>query len=354
MILGAIVFTSASFGLLTREGARFGQVAFNQFVLGLLGGTIVGFICYKIPYRFWGKYSLYFFIFSLLLTASVFIPGLGQAHGGARRWLIIGAFSFQPVELLKLCFIFYFSAWLTSVRDKIGSLKYTVLPLFLMLIPVALILLKQPDHDTLILIAFTGAILFFIAGGKWKHIGMIGGVAVVGLLLILVFQPYILTRVTTFFNPNDDPLGAAYQVRQSLIAVGSGGVFGRGFGQSIQKFEYLPEPIGDSIFAVLGEEFGFIGATMTVLLFLAFALRGLRISANSSDMFGRLTALGIVIIIISQSFLNMMAMLGLFPLAGSPLLFVSHGGTALLLTLAEVGILLNISKYANTHNTNHQ
>jgi cell division protein FtsW len=158
-------------------------------------------------------------------------------------------------------------------------------------------------------------------------------------------RPYVMDRIMTFADPGRDPQGAGYQINQSLIAIGSGSMFGRGFGQSIQKFEYLPEPIGDSIFAVYGEEFGFAGTTLLVLLFAAFAFRGLRIATHAPDLFGMLLVVGIVTLVVAQAFLNIAAMLAVAPLSGLPLPFVSHGGTSLLVTLAAVGIVLNVSKY---------
>jgi len=167
---------------------------------------------------------------------------------------------------------------------------------------------------------------------------------VVGIVFLAFTRPYIMQRITTFFNPQADALGASYQIQQSLIAVGSGGIFGRGFGQSVQKFTYLPEPVGDSIFAVAAEEFGFVGSVFLLLIFVLFAMRGLKIASRTTNVFGRLVVVGIVIMIVFQAFVNIGAMLGVIPLSGITLPFVSHGGTSLFITLFEVGIILSISR----------
>jgi len=190
--------------------------------------------------------------------------------------------------------------------------------------------------------------MYMIAGGKWRYLLAACTIGAAGLLFLISTKPYIHDRIATFLDPSSDALGSSYQIQQSLIAIGSGELFGRGFGQSIQKFGLLPEPIGDSIFAVAGEEFGFIGSIILVSLFLFFAHRGLRIATRAPDLYGGLVAVGIVILIISQSFLNISAMLGIIPLTGTALLFVSHGGTALLFSLIEVGIVLNISSFQTT------
>jgi cell division protein FtsW len=187
--------------------------------------------------------------------------------------------------------------------------------------------------------------MFFVAGAELKHIGGIigSGIALSGLLILV--RPYIRDRIMIFLNPASDPLGAGYQIQQSLIAVGSGRFTGRGLGQSIQKFSYLPEPIGDSIFAVYAEEWGFVGCLVLLSLFAVLLVRGLRIAAHAPNTFSRLIVVGIVVSIISQAWLNIASMLGVFPLSGLPLTFVSHGGTALFFALAQMGVVLNVSKH---------
>lgn len=187
--------------------------------------------------------------------------------------------------------------------------------------------------------------MYFLTGVKWKYILGIIGIGLVVLVGLVSIKPYLLDRVRTFIDPSRDPSGASYQLQQSLIAIGSGGVFGRGYGQSVQKFSYLPEPQGDSVFAVIGEEFGFLGSVLVIILYVALALRGLRIANRMPDQFGRLLVSGIIIILTAQSFLNIASIIGVFPLTGVPLVFISHGGTSLMITLVGIGIVLNASRY---------
>jgi len=345
LIIGVLVFVSASFGILAKSSTKFYGVLFNQLILGLGLGLITLSLASKIPYPFWKKYSLYIFIGSIVLTALVFVPGLGFSHGGARRWISIGPLAFQPVELLKFAFVIYFATWLSWMKNQVRDIKFGIIPLVCMLGIIALVLFKQPDTKSFILILTAGIGMYFITGVKWKYIFGIIGVGLVALVGLVSMKPYLLDRVHTFLDPSRDPSGSSYQLQQSLIAIGSGGVFGRGYGQSVQKFSYLPEPQGDSIFAVIGEEFGFLGSVLVIILYVALALRGLRIANRMPDQFGRLLVSGIIILLTAQSFLNIASIIGVFPLTGVPLVFISHGGTSLMITLTGIGIVLNASRY---------
>lgn len=344
VIIGLIMFTSASLGILARSESKFYGVIFNQFVFGLFGGLIALYLGQRIPYKFWRQYSLIFFILSIALTTLVFVPGVGSSHGGANRWVNFFGVSFQPVEFLKISFVIYFAAWLSWAKERVKDFRFSILPLFILLGIIALILLKQPDTKSLILIAITGVTMLFVSGIQWKHILGILGIIIIAFIVLVTFKPYLRERVHTFFYPNQNGSSSSYQLQQSLIAVGSGGAFGRGLGQSIQKFNYLPEPQGDSIFAVVGEELGFFGAVILIILYIAFALRGYRIGHYAQDSFGKLFVIGTVTMITAQSFMNIASIIGVFPLTGVPLVFISHGGTALFLSLGTIGIILNISK----------
>lgn len=346
VVSGLFLFSSASLGLLARNAATYSSVTISHALLGLCLGIVLCVVATHVNYRKIRPLAFYIFLLSIVATALVFIPGLGFEHGGAKRWLDLGFFSFQPSELLKIGFIIYLAAWISSVKNRVSTWRYGTLPFIIMVGICGLLLLSQPDTDTFIILFVTGIAMMLVAGGSWKHVAIMLCVALVGFGALIYTRPYIKDRVMTFINPAEDSLGSSYQIQQSLIAIGSGQVFGRGFGQSIQKFNFLPEPIGDSIFAVAAEEFGFVGSVALIALFLFFAFRGLKISIQAPDTFGGLVACGIVILILSQSFINMGAMLGILPLSGVPLLFVSHGGSALAVTLAEVGILLNISRTA--------
>ena len=345
MFLGMAMFISASLGVLVKNQKTFYGILVSQIGLGFGLGLVGMYLALKINYKFWRKYSLFIFLGSILITAAVFIPGLGWSHGGAQRWLKIGPVSFQPVELLKFGFIIYFAAWLSWAKNKVKDFKFSILPFGIMLAVIALVLLKQPDTKSLILIIVTGISMLFISGLPMKYILGLGLGSILLFGTLVFFTPYLQKRVQTFINPSQDAKGSSYQIQQSLIAIGSGGVFGRGYGQSIQKVTYLPEPQGDSIFAVLGEELGFLGGVITILLYSIFALRGMRIANNSPDLFSRLLVSGIVIIIIAQSFMNIASIIGVFPLTGVPLPFMSHGGTSLMIYLTAIGIVLQVSKF---------
>lgn len=343
--VGFLIFSSASLGLMARDGASFGSVAFSQFLFGIVGGLGALFVTSNIYYRNWRKYAVYIFALSLLATLAVFIPGLGMTHAGATRWLDLGITTVQPSEFLKIGFVIYLATWLSGMHGKVDNWRYGLVPFGAIVGSVGFVMLLQPDTDTFLIMALAGMAMFVVSGARWRDLALLVVSAVVLLAIIAISRPYVMDRITTFMNPEADPLGSGYQIQQSLIAVGSGGISGRGFGQSIQKFEYLPEPIGDSIFAVYAEEFGFIGAFLLVSCFVFLTLRGYRIAAQSKDIFGTLLVVGFMTILTAQAFLNIGAMIGIAPLSGLPLPFISHGGTALLSTLAALGIVLNVSKY---------
>lgn len=346
LAIGITIFVSASLGILAKNEKLFYSVLFNQLVLGSGLGLIGMYFCSKINYKFWRKYAFFIFLVSILLTASVFIPSFGTNLGtGAKRWISFFGFSFQPVEFLKFGFIIYFAAVMSSLKNRVQDFRFGILPFAIMLMIIAVILFKQPDIKSFILITVTGIGMLFISGVPMKYILGIGVGTLFVLGTLVFFTPYLQERVKTFIDPSSDPRGSSYQIQQSLIALGSGGIFGRGLGQSIQKFTYLPEAQGDSIFAVLGEELGFVGALGTLCLYLLFAMRGLRIANNGGDTFSRLLVSGIVIIITMQALMHIASITGVFPLTGVPLPFMSLGGTSLMISFLAMGIVLNVSKF---------
>lgn len=345
VIAGFFIFSSASLGLLARGSAQFKSVFFNQFILGLCGGLIAAFIASRIHYTWWRKNAFYLFIAASVVMICVFIPHIGFYHGGARRWISIGSFNFQPAEIYKIAYVMYFAAWLASVKQKAATFKLGTLPFIILTAATAILVLLQPDTDTFLVITLAGLGMFITAGGKWRDMAIMGLIGIIALGGLVMARPYLMQRVQTFMDPAKDPTGSGYQIQQSLIAIGSGGIFGRGFGQSIQKFNFLPEPIGDSIFAVASEEFGFIGSISIIILYLIFTFQGFRIATRAPDTFSAFMVVGIIILITSQSFFNIAAMLAITPLSGTPLLFISHGGTALFFALASIGVVLNISRY---------
>jgi cell division protein FtsW len=344
MVAGFFIFSSASLGLLAKNGNEYSSVTFSQTILGLFLGTLAMILFSRLDYRIWKKFAFYLLAIAIVLNILVLIPHIGFESGGARRWFLIAGVSIQPAELLKLAFVMYFSAWAASKKDKMQTFKYGVLPMLVLFAISAALLLKQPDTDNFMMIVFAGIAIFLSAGGKWRYIFGLAIGGLLGLAVLALVRPYIMQRITTFFHPDANGQGSSYQIQQSLIAIGSGGLTGRGYGQSIQKFNFLPEPMGDSIFAVEAEEFGFVGAVALVLFFVLFSARGLKIASRVNDPFGRLLVVGIVIMITAQAFVNIGAMLGVLPLSGITLPFVSQGGSSLFITLVEVGIVLSVSK----------
>lgn len=341
---GLLIFFSASLGTLARSASKFDNLILSQLVFGLLGGGVAMYVTSRIKYQFWRRHAFWIFLATIGLALLVFVPGIGMEHGGARRWIDLGITTFQPGEALKFGVVVYIAAWFASFQKRVNSPLFGFLPFLIMLGITGGLLLAQPDTGTFMIAVAAGMAMLIAAGGRWRHIFLVILLGVGLIAGMAVWKPYVRDRISTLIHL-DDFQGSGYQVRQSLIAIGSGEFFGKGFGQSVQKFNYLPEAQGDSIFAVAAEEFGFIGASLLVILYLLFALRGLWISAHAPDVFGGLLSVGIVILLTAQSFINIGSMLNLLPLTGVPLMFVSHGGTALLIAMAEVGILLNISRY---------
>ncbi|OGC88856.1 hypothetical protein A2419_02400 [Candidatus Adlerbacteria bacterium RIFOXYC1_FULL_48_26] len=344
VISGLLIFTSAALGQLARDGASFTSVAVSQLLLGFVCGSILLLFFMRLDYKLLKRYTPYIFAFAFFLTLLTFVPGIGLSLKGASRWITIGGFSFQPEELLKLATILFLAAIYSTRAKTIQTLKGGILPMVLVTGSVAAVLIAQPNTDGVVIIGMASAAILFAAGGRISHLLMLAGVGLLVVIAAAFTHPHVASRIQIYLN-HGDPQGAGYQVEQSLIAIGSGGFSGRGFGQGVEKFSYLPEPIGDSIFAVVGEEFGFVGSSLLVMLFALFTMLGLRIAARASDPFGGLLVVGLVILIAGQSFFNIASSLALVPLIGLPLIFVSHGGTALALALAEVGIILSVSRH---------
>lgn len=348
LVLGIIVFISSSLGVYADSEGKFWRLLLTHIGFGVGGGFLLWGILAKLGKERLQTSALGIFIGALVLTALVFVPGIGATYNGATRWIDLGPFSLQPSEFLKIASILVYASWLAHAKKHVAEFKYGLLPLLIILALVGGLLLLQPDTDTFMIIAVALGALYFLAGGPWKHILLMFLAGVVGAVVLVLMRPYLLDRFQTFLDPSADPLGSSYQIQQSMIALGSGGLTGRGLGQSVQKFRYLPEPTNDSIFAVYGEETGFIGTLLLVLLYVAFLFRGVRIASRLPDTFSTLTVSGIMVLLASQVFLNMASTVGIFPLSGLPLVFVSQGGTAMLVALAAVGIVFSFSKTMKT------
>ncbi len=344
-IFGLVMLSSAS---TVKSFRDFGDSYFllkHQLLNGYLPGLILFFILAKINYQRFEKYTVLFFILALVFLSLVFIPGLGATYGQAQSWINIGGFSVQPAEIVKLFLILFLAGWF-SYRDKEKNSDFWngLVPFALILGLISLPIILQPDIGTLVVVAAIALTVYFVAGAKLLHIlGLV--LAGFGAFGILVAQaPYRAARLMTFLHPEIDPQGIGYHINQAFLAIGSGGWLGLGYGQSRQKFAYLPEVVGDSIFAVIAEELGFIITATLIVLFLILAWRGLQLAQRSTDDYAKYLVVGIIAWFIFQAFFNIGAMLGLMPLTGIPLPFISYGGAAQVATLAAAGILVNISR----------
>jgi len=344
IVAGSLIFASAAFGLLARGTTGMSRVVFSHLVLGVGFGLLVLVITANIDYRRWRPLSPYLFVAALCVTALVFLPHIGMSHGGGRRWILIANMSLQPSESLKIAGVLIAAAYFAAIRGKVASIRWGLGGLLAIVAGPAVLLVLQPDIGTLGVIVIGIGTVFIAAGARLRDIGVLICIGLLSIGALAIAKPYIRDRVATFFHPSQGQQAEGYQIKQSLIAIGSGGILGRGFGQGIQKFTYLPEPMGDSIFAVASEELGFLGASLLILGFLGVALRGFSVSARAPDLFGALLGMGISSYLVSEAFINIAAMLGMAPLTGIPLTFVSQGGSAMLISLASAGILLNISR----------
>ncbi|HFC36110.1 MAG TPA: cell division protein FtsW, partial [Candidatus Moranbacteria bacterium] len=323
-VLLFIVLTLTVFGLIMVASAgvfyattRFGDPNYfikHQFLYGFLLGMPVLYLFSKIDYHFWKKVSVPMFLLSLIGLVLVFIPGIGSNAYGASRWINLGPISFQPSEMVKLSLILYLGAWLESRGgEKIKDIYEGMLPFLFILAVAGFLIIKQPDTGTLGVIILIAMSMFFVSGANIAHIFTMFAVGGLGLAILIAVAPYRMNRFLVFLNPEHDPQGVGYQINQALLAIGSGGIFGLGLGHSRQKFNFLPEPIGDSIFAIIGEELGLLGAGIVVILFTLFALRAIKIAKNAPDDFGKIVAVGIVAWVVFQAFVNIAAITALMP-----------------------------------------
>ncbi|HVW82715.1 MAG TPA: FtsW/RodA/SpoVE family cell cycle protein [Candidatus Paceibacterota bacterium] len=342
---GLAIFSSAALGLLARQSSTITRDILDQISFGLAGGLAALFLLERLPLSFLKKWAPAFYGATLLLTALVFIPGVGVHSLGATRWINVGFTTVQPAEFLKIGVVLALAWWLARNARQLKDPRRGLAPFLALTGLPSILLLLQPNTSTTLLILATGMAMYFAAGAPWRDFGILIGLALLAGGLVFWAHPYTRARVMTFLHPSANSLGSGYQIQQSLLAVGSGGFLGKGFGQSVEKFNYLPEPDGDSVFAVFAEEWGFVGAVALVAVFVLLAGRGFAIAGASRDLFGALIALGFSVMIAVQAFINICAMLGIIPLTGLPLPFVSHGGTALLATLAMCGLILAVAAH---------
>ncbi len=314
----------------------------------------LGILMMYLPIKIWKKAALGLFVTSIILLILLFLPGVGANYGTSTSWIDLPFIpSLQPAEFVKLALIFYLAVWMEKRQEHVRTFQYGFLPFTILLSVVVLLLAAQPDFGSVLVISVIAAGMFFAAGGSIFHI--IGGAFLAALAAypIIMSKEYIRNRFMAFIDPAIDPLNVSFQIKQALIAVGSGGLFGVGFGKSIQKFGYLPEVQGDTIFAAAAEELGFIRITFLVVAYLIIAIRGFNIANRAPNRFAMLVAVGITSWFVFQAVINIGVNLALLPLTGLTLPFVSYGGSSLIANMMGAGVLLNISRYAQeqTHST---
>ena len=371
-ILAAIIFGLVIFGLImissvsvfesyqitshmVKKGLR--EVPSNDFYLWkhvsrVFFALIIWVIAIQIPYTFWKKVALPLFILSLGLMIILFLPGIGANYGTATSWISLkGIPSIQPAEFAKLGLILYLATWMEKKEQEVKTMQMGFLPFVILLSGVVFLLALQPDFGSVLVITMIAASMFFVAGGNILHLFLGGMVASLIAWPIILSKEYIKNRFLAFLNPELDPLNVGFQIKQALIAIGSGGLFGVGFGNSMQKFGYLPEVQGDTIFSAISEELGFVRVLLIVVAYLIIAYRGYHIANHAPDRFSMLVAIGITSWILFQAFINIGVNIAILPLTGLTLPFISYGGSSLVMTLIATGILLNISKYVqeSTH-----
>ncbi len=353
LLLIICVITISLFGLLMIYSASnvWAEYKFNnpyKFVthqgIFLLIGLFLMFFLSKVDYHIYYEKANYIIIGCLLLLILVLIPGIGTIRNGSRSWFGIGSFGIQPSEFAKLGIIIFSAKYFSKNKKDVKNIKKGVLPILGLTLLIFGLIMLQPDFGTGIILVMSVVGLMFVAGVNFKFFIRIGILGLIGIVGLIAVAPYRLKRILSFLNPWEDPLGSGFQIIQSLYAIGPGGLFGLGFGNSRQKHFYLPEPQTDFIFSIISEEFGFLGVLIVAILFITIIYQGFKISKKSNDLFGKYLSFGITFQIAFQAILNLMVVVGLIPVTGVTLPFLSYGGSSLLITLCSIGIILNTSR----------
>jgi len=343
--IGVVMVYSAS-AIIAAE--RFGDPLF--FLKKQMFWAVLGMACLwgamRLDYRRLERLVVPLLVLSFVLLVLVLVPPFGQAINGTRRWFRVASFSFQPVELAKLSLVVYLAAFLTRRQEVVRSFTQGLLPLLMVAGAMAALTILQPDLGNSVTLVLLTLALAYLAGARGMHMAAIAGAALPVVAVLIAMKPYRWRRMVAFMNPWDDPQGSGFQIIQSFLALGSGGVLGRGLGESKQKLFYLPEPYTDFIFAIIGEELGLIGGVAVVLLFALLIWRGLRVGLHAPDAFGGYLALGLTLMLAFQTLVNLGVVMGALPTKGLPLPFISFGGSALLTTMFSAGVLLNISQHS--------
>ncbi len=349
LTFGLIALFSASSVVSYQKFGVTYHYALKQLIF-IIFSLVVFFFASKINYLWWRKLASFLLFFSIFLLILVFIPGIKADYGTAHSWINIFGISVQPAEFVKITFLIYLASWMEAKKTLISSFSGGVFPFILILVVISTLMLMQPDLGTLFIIITSAIAAFFIGGGKFVHI-FISGVLALALLYLMVFMSssYQNERIACYKDPGYDRQDSCFQINQALIAVGSGGLWGRGLGESRQKFMYLPEVWGDAIFPVMAEELGFIFSSFLILVYLFIFYRGFLIAKKSTDLYGSALAAGIITWMAVQTFLNIGGMINLIPMTGVPLPLISAGGSSILSMLLALGILVNISKHTKTY-----
>lgn len=353
-ILLLTIIILSLFGLLMIYSSSYvwAEYKFNNPYKYLINETIFLIISYilmyflvKVDYVYYLKKSNLIILLCITLLVLVLIPGIGTIRNGSRSWFGIGGFGIQPSEFTKLGLIIFTSKYLCNNENNLKSIKKGVFPILIVLFLIFGLIMLQPDFGTGVIIVITIIVLLFISGVNMSFFIKLGILGLLGIAGLIIAAPYRMTRIISFLNPWQDPLGSGFQIIQSLYAIGPGGLLGLGFGNSIQKHFYLPEPQTDFIFAIISEEFGFIGILIVSILFITIIYRSFKISIKCNDKFGKYLSFGISFCFAFQTLLNLMVVVGLIPVTGVTLPFLSYGGSSLMITMIEFSIILNISKY---------
>jgi len=344
VVFGIVMISSAS-AVLSYERFESTNVYFFRQLSFAAVGLVLMYVFSRLDYLVLKKYSVFILAGAAVLLGLVLIPGIGVEFTGSRRWIDLGFTNLQPSEFAKPALIFFLAAWFDTRAERVKSFYYGLLPPLAITAVIAFLILLEPDFGSMSALVLVAVSIFFAAGVKGKHLIMFAVAAVLVSVIAIQAAPYRMARITSFVDPSSDPLGAGYQINQARLAVGSGGFWGQGFGYSRQKFSFLPEPIGDSIFAVISEELGFLRVSFVLILFLILFLLGYKAASKAPDAFGKYTAVGITSWFMIQTIFNVGAMIGFLPLTGIPLPFISYGGSAMVSSLIGAGVLLNISRW---------
>lgn len=346
LTIGVVMVYSSSFILAERAGPYpDGYFFFKKHLTGVLISILALLLLKEIPYQTWSKLNPVILIIMFLLLVAVFIPGLGRTYYGAHRWIKLGPINFQPSEFAKLGLIIYLTSFISKQPERIRDFKKGLIPLFMVIGLSVGLIMAEPDIGTALFLSIVCGMVLFISGIKLQYfLPLVAGAVLLIMIIAFLFFPHVVSRLQVFLNPAADTLGKSYQINQALIGLGAGGATGAGLGLSKQKLFFLPQQHTDFVMAIIGEEIGFVGTFMVLVLFLLLFLAGWRLFRHSSDHFGGLLSLGITLLITIQALINLSVVTASLPTKGIGLPFISFGGSALIATMCGVGILINIAR----------